>query len=41
MTDRRWCRPVAAALYAVAHRMYDLARRLDRYSRGVDWRDAG
>lgn len=39
MTDRAlsW---LSHTLYTVAHRLYDLARRIDRYRRGVPWKNA-
>lgn len=38
MSERalRW---IAGILYAVAHLIYDTARRIDRYSYGVPWKD--
>ena len=30
----------ASTLYRLAHALYDLARRIDRYTYGVPWRDA-
>lgn len=38
--SERALRIAAGCLYRVAHRLYDLARRIDRYRRGVPWRDA-
>lgn len=38
MSDRAlsW---LATMLYRAAHRLYDLARRIDRYTFGVPWKD--
>lgn len=35
----RLARFSADCLYIVAHRLYDTARRLDRLTYGVPWRD--
>lgn len=30
---------IATMLYRLAHRLYDTARRIDRYTYGVPWED--